>query len=627
MPIDFAPPIEQGIQPFNVPAPQYSDPLQTLAEMGQMKQQAIQTQQAQMDLQSQQGFMRAYLDANGDPEQAIKLAPQYGVLPKDIYAAQKMLTDALQAKANLKKTDRENHDAYLDRVHAAFQPMFDAADDPNKQAALAASIQQDLLNKGTIKQPLFQYTDPESAKLFEATLNTEKYTTAQATLLGKKTEAAKEAAEEPGLIAKSEQEQKANTASLLTNATDPTAYDTIRDRYIAAGGKDHPERAGTFPSARQVFDQNNQWVPGMQDLVNRTGLTSEQLQQAKLKEPEYRIQKAQADAMASMKPEDWDTYVDKVIPASGDTAALNWRTKGQVHGAISQGLPLTAVNAIVKDASDQIGRTETGVRTAKATAPIKVYTSAAEAQARSDAAGLTDDDYARAGEQYARTGVMPALGRDSITRGKVVRAANQWARDNGLSPGDVVTMQAAYAGDKESLKKFQSQRDQIVSFEQTAQKNLDLFLNAAAKIPDTGIPWLNTPIRNLDAKIVGSENMAAVNAARQVANNEIAKVTSGGGMGGVLSDSARHEVEGYNPANATFAQTKKVAEILRADMANRHGSMDATLSDIKSRIGGGGAQNQPLQYVRTSTDLKTKHQIGQTADGKWHDVQTGAVIQ
>jgi hypothetical protein len=31
-------------------------------------------------------------------------------------------------------------------------------------------------------------------------------------------------------------------------------------------------------------------------------------------------------------------------------------------------------------------------------------------------------------------------------------------------------------------------------------------------------------------------------------------------------------------------------------------------------------------YVRTSTGAGG-HQIGQTSDGKWHDVKTGAVIQ
>ena len=242
---------------------------------------------------------------------------------------------------------------------------------------------------------------------------------------------------------------------------------------------------------------------------------------------------------------------------------------------------------------------------ATAEEPSKVRVAAAEGAARAQATfaagGLTPDDIARAGEQYARTGVMPALGRDSVTRAQIVKAGNAWARDQGLSPADVVTMQAAYAGDKESLKNFQKQRDQIVSFEQTAQKNLNQFLDLAGKIPDTGVPWLNMPIRMLDAKLVGSENMAAINAARQVANNEIAKVTSGGGMSGVLSDSARQEVSSYNPQNATFAQTKAVARILQQDMANRHQSMDSTLNDIKSRIGGGGTSTTPVQTAPKAT--------------------------
>ena len=135
------------------------------------------------------------------------------------------------------------------------------------------------------------------------------------------------------------------------------------------------------------------------------------------------------------------------------------------------------------------------------------------------------------------------------------------------------------------MAQFQTQRDAIVSFENTAQKNIDTFLQLAEKIPDTGIPWLNKPLRELDEKLVGSTYMAAVNAARQVANNEIAKVTAGGGLGGVLSDSARHEVDRFNPKEATLAQYKRIVTVLKADMAARHEAMDNSLAEIRGRIG------------------------------------------
>jgi hypothetical protein len=295
------------------------------------------------------------------------------------------------------------------------------------------------------------------------------------------------------------------------------------------------------------------------------------------------------DMIKNTKPSDVLALVDQVVPPDVKAnRSLNLRTKFMVTARLNQG-DLAGAQDVIKTAAAEMRQLEvaTDPRVQAGRIAVTVAGAAGRANAIADAAGLTDDDYQRAGEQYIRTGVMPALGRDSVTRARIVKAGNQYARDNGLNPQDVVTMQAAYAGDKESLKKFQAQRDQIVSFEQTAQKNLDLFLNLASKIPDTGVPWLNTPLRNLNANLIGSENMAAVNAARNIANNEIAKVTSGGGLGGVLSDSARHEVAGYNPQNATFAQTKAVAAILKQDMANRHGAMDATLSEIRGRIGGG----------------------------------------
>lgn len=292
-------------------------------------------------------------------------------------------------------------------------------------------------------------------------------------------------------------------------------------------------------------------------------------------------------------PKEIESSIDQVIPPTGDTAKLNQRTKVLVHAALTrpvkQAEALKDARAIIKDASDQLGKTESAVATAKATAPIKISVAAATDQAKTAASGLTEDDLMRTGAQYAITGEMPALGMSSGARTKILHYAQQFARDSGMSPRDLALAKAAFKGDSASLANFQKQRDQIASFEQTATKNLDLFLNAAANIPDTGVPWLNQPLRTLDEKLVGSANLAAVNAARQVANNEIAKVTSGGGLGGVLSDSARKEVANYNPANATFAQTKAVAKVLKQDMENRRLSMDATLAEIRGRIGNAGS--------------------------------------
>jgi len=84
MPIEFAPP-QANLQGLNIQPPQYSDPLQTLAEMGQLRSQAIQRQGAEMALQqnqrkmqSQEGLMKAWQESGGDLEKMVTLAPQYG---------------------------------------------------------------------------------------------------------------------------------------------------------------------------------------------------------------------------------------------------------------------------------------------------------------------------------------------------------------------------------------------------------------------------------------------------------------------------------------------------------------------------------------------------------------------
>jgi len=172
--------------------------------------------------------------------------------------------------------------------------------------------------------------------------------------------------------------------------------------------------------------------------------------------------------------------------------------------------------------------------------------------------------------------------------GSLNRLGAQATATGGDTP-DLAGNKANFAADKTSLTKMQGMRDAVVTFEKTANANLDLFVKNAAKLPDTGVPWLNTPLREIDLKGLGNADVAAVNAARQVANNEIAKVTSNPNLTGALSDSARHEVEAFNPANATFAQTLQVANILKTDMANRHKFLDQGLAEIHGRMKGAGS--------------------------------------
>lgn len=209
-----------------------------------------------------------------------------------------------------------------------------------------------------------------------------------------------------------------------------------------------------------------------------------------------------------------------------------------------------------------------------------------------DKNALTTTALDMAAKAYAESGQMPLGARDKDTQRRIMnRAAELYPK---LDPA---LNKAAFAANQKSLDGLQKQRDAIGAFEQTAKKNIDIFLDKASKVADTGIPLLNAPLRSASGAVLGSADQAAYNAARQVAINEIAKITSNPNLSGSLSDSARHEVEAFNPRSATLKQTIAVMNLLKQDMANRTGALDDQIATIKDRISGGSSEkpkNDPM---------------------------------
>jgi hypothetical protein len=180
------------------------------------------------------------------------------------------------------------------------------------------------------------------------------------------------------------------------------------------------------------------------------------------------------------------------------------------------------------------------------------------------------------------------------------------------SSADALAAKAGVQADAASLKKLQSNYDNVTAFENTAGKNLDQFLSTAKSIVDTGSPFLNTPVRMITSQMVGSEKMAAFNAARQTAVSEIGKVLSSANAGsGVVSDSARHEVESLIGPNATLKQIYAAANILKKDMDNRKTAYQDQITEVKSRMSGGG------QATKAAAPAGATHVVP-GSDGKMH---------
>src|SRR6267142_1098176 len=201
--------------------------------------------------------------------------------------------------------------------------------------------------------------------------------------------------------------------------------------------------------------------------------------------------------------------------------------------------------------------------------------------------GMSPEAFDQAAEKYYSTGTLPPIGRGNpaaIALNKAImnRTAELHAGAS-LAEGS-----AEYAANKASLTKMQSNLDAVSAFEKTANKNLDLFTSLAQKAINTGIPLLNAPLLTGAKLLAGSEDQLALDAARQVAVNEIAKVTSSLGLTGQLSDTARKEIEAFIPQSATYGQALSVAKVLKQDMANRHQSYQEQIGDIQKRFGGQG---------------------------------------
>jgi hypothetical protein len=223
--------------------------------------------------------------------------------------------------------------------------------------------------------------------------------------------------------------------------------------------------------------------------------------------------------------------------------------------------------------------------------------------AASDVTKLTPQGLDIAALNYRKTGVMPPLGMgDKGNRQAIINRAATLTPDDmaRIEAGglDLAANRANYGADSGSLKKLQAQRDAITAFENTAQKNIDIFLETAGKVVDTGSPMANSIARVISGKMLGSPDQVKYDAARQVALSEIARIVQNPNLTGQLSDSARQEIEVFNPSNATLAQSVAVMRLLKRDMANRKQSLDDALKDVRGRIGGGSKKTEESDTPR-----------------------------
>jgi hypothetical protein len=195
---------------------------------------------------------------------------------------------------------------------------------------------------------------------------------------------------------------------------------------------------------------------------------------------------------------------------------------------------------------------------------------------------LTPEGKTLVAKQFAMTGLLPSLGSGAAGAKLRTEVINEAAKVySGL---DLASQRAAFDANKAALTGLERQRAAMGAFEETATKNLAVFLEQAKNIVDTGSPYLNRPLRSLDEKLLGSPQMTAFSTARRTVIPEFAKILANPGLSGQLTDTARKEIEDVVSGDATLQQTLAAANVLMRDVKNRTTAYDEAIAAVKGRI-------------------------------------------
>lgn len=284
---------------------------------------------------------------------------------------------------------------------------------------------------------------------------------------------------------------------------------------------------------------------------------------------------AQSQIMAQAK--DQATIGEQNANAASKTAELNYY---QTHG----GAP--GVAAEIQQQNDWLaknpgkGASDYKLWTLQHTPSAMIMGNMLGGQQNADALDF-------AANNYRLTGQMPSgLYRSpGTTEAIIARAA---AMDKESGGAGIAGNKSILDANRKSLDNVQKQFDTVNAFENTAGKNIDMALQKAAAIPDLGARFANTPIRLVNEKTLGTREMAEFRAALATAQAESAKVLNSANASGVLSDTARKELEDITSGNLSLNAMRGQWGVIKQDMQNRHDSYQQQIGDIQGRIRNAG---------------------------------------
>lgn len=185
----------------------------------------------------------------------------------------------------------------------------------------------------------------------------------------------------------------------------------------------------------------------------------------------------------------------------------------------------------------------------------------------------------QAANMYHDTGTLisAGMGKD----GTAMRTAIM-NREGELYPKtDLASAKTDYLSNQGAIKGLEKTKAQVLTFENTAGRNLDLADSLSKQVDRTGSPLINKYLLYAKGQIAGDADTTKLKNAVETAASEYAKVMSGG-MSGQVSDAKQahaRDMLSASMSNGTFSQ---VVALMKQEMGNRRSGYDDQLKELRS---------------------------------------------
>lgn len=222
--------------------------------------------------------------------------------------------------------------------------------------------------------------------------------------------------------------------------------------------------------------------------------------------------------------------------------------------------------------------------------------------------------------QYASFGQAGQSKRDQINQGIAAKL-----KAAGMTPGDLVRARASAKGELTSINKMTVQQNALDTFEGLAKANGQRALDLIEQVDSTGIPLIERRKRLAD-RALGDPNAAELLSVLRTFQTEASRIISNPDLKGVVSDSARHEIQDIAPDGMSADQARRVINRLFTEFDIRRSLIAQTLQKASGNLVPGerppaSATAQPPASAAPVTATGPKGQKLTLQNGQWVPAQ------